>query len=75
MKKNRFTQAEIIHVLEQAKAGIPVRELLRKYAISQASFYTWRKKYAGPVGKRSRPAEATRGGEHQAQEGRGGVGP
>lgn len=47
MKKKRFTQAEIIHVLEQAKAGIPVRELLRKYGISQATFYTWRKKYTG----------------------------
>ena len=29
------------------KSGIPARELCRKHGISDATFYTWRKKYAG----------------------------
>lgn len=29
------------------EAGIPTRELCRKHGISDATFYTWRKKYAG----------------------------
>lgn len=47
MKKNKFTQAEIVHCLEQAKVGVPVPELLRKYGVSSATFYAWRKKYGG----------------------------
>ena len=27
--------------------GVPARELCRKHAISDATFYTWRKKYGG----------------------------
>ena len=47
MKKSRYTEAQIVHVLQQAEAGIPLEELLRKYGISQAAFYTWRKKFGG----------------------------
>ena len=32
---------------EEAEAGLSVKELCRKHAISDATFYTWRKKYAG----------------------------
>ncbi|EIP7818554.1 transposase, partial [Escherichia coli] len=28
-------------------AALPARELCRKHAISDATFYTWRKKYGG----------------------------
>ena len=47
MKKSRYSESQIVHVLQQAEAGIPVDELLRKYGISQATFYAWRKKYGG----------------------------
>ena len=47
MKKSRFTEAQIAHILAQADAGVPVPELVRKYGMSQASFYAWRKKYSG----------------------------
>jgi len=34
-------------VLKEHQAGIPVTDLCRKHGISDATFYTWRKKYGG----------------------------
>lgn len=47
MRKSKFTEAQVSHVLAQAEAGVPMKELIRKYAISEATFYAWRKKYGG----------------------------
>ena len=34
-------------VLKEAEAGVSVSELCRKHSISDATFYTWRKKFGG----------------------------
>ena len=47
MKKKRFTEQQIIGFLKEAEAGIPVKELCRKYGFSDASFYGWRAKFGG----------------------------
>jgi len=47
MKKSRYSEEQIIAVLKEHQAGIPVSELCRKHGISDATFYTWRKKYGG----------------------------
>ncbi len=45
--KKRFTEQQIIGLLKEAEAGMPVKELCRKHGFSGASFYTWRAKFGG----------------------------
>ncbi len=47
MKKSRFTEKQILQVLQDVEAGISVPEVGRKHGISNASIYNWRTKYAG----------------------------
>ncbi len=47
MKKSRFSDSQIIGVLKQAEAGVPVPELCREHGISSATFYKWRAKLGG----------------------------
>lgn len=47
MKKSRYSESQIISILKEAEAGVPVAELCRKHGMSDASFYNWRAKYGG----------------------------
>ena len=47
MKKKRYTEEQIVFALRQADSGVPVAEITRKMAISEPTFYRWKKKYAG----------------------------
>ena len=47
MKQSKFSETQVVHALKQADAGVPVDELMRKYGISRATFYAWRRKYGG----------------------------
>lgn len=47
MKKSRFTDSQIMSILNQAEAGTPVPELCREHGMSSAAFYKWRAKYGG----------------------------
>jgi putative transposase len=47
MRKSKFTEQQIAFALRQAETGTRVAEVCRKMGISDATFYSWKKKYAG----------------------------
>jgi putative transposase len=46
VKKSRFTEEQIAYALRLAESGTPVADVCRQIGISDATFYTWKKKYA-----------------------------
>jgi len=47
MKRSRFTETQIVAILQEADTGIPVKDICRKYGISDATYYNWKSKYGG----------------------------
>lgn len=47
MKKSRFTEPQIIKVLQGQQEGKKVAEICREYGISEQTFYNWKSKYGG----------------------------
>ena len=47
MRKSTFTESQILAVLKEGDAGLPVAQILRNHNISSATYYKWRSKYAG----------------------------
>ena len=47
MKRNRFTEEEIIGILKEHEAGVSVADLCRKHGVSDASIYKWKAKFGG----------------------------
>jgi putative transposase len=41
MKRSKFSERQIVGVLKQAEAGVPVKDLCRKLGISDQTFYNW----------------------------------
>lgn len=47
MKRNRFTEGQIIGVLKEHELGAKTADLCRKHGISEATFYNWKSKFGG----------------------------
>ena len=47
MKRARFTEEQIIGILKEHEAGVPIADLCRKHGVSNASLYKWKAKYGG----------------------------
>ncbi|MGC1910688.1 MAG: transposase, partial [Candidatus Acidiferrales bacterium] len=47
MKQKRFNVEQMVAVLKQAEAGVPLAELIRRVGISEQTFYRWKKQYVG----------------------------
>ena len=47
MRKSKFTESQIVGILAEGEAGLPVAEVCRKHGISNALYYQWKSKYSG----------------------------
>ena len=47
MKKSRFTETQIVNILQQYGQGKKVAELCREHGISEQTIYNWKAKYGG----------------------------
>ena len=47
MKKSTFIESQIVAILAEGVAGMPVLDVCRKHGISSPTYYKWKSKYAG----------------------------
>jgi putative transposase len=47
MKRSKFSESQIVNILQEAEAGMPLEDLIRQHGFSKASFYKWKAKYSG----------------------------
>ncbi|MBW2212004.1 MAG: transposase [Deltaproteobacteria bacterium] len=47
MERKRYTEEQIIGILKEAEAGVPLADLVRKHGMASASFHARRKEYGG----------------------------
>jgi putative transposase len=47
MRRSKFTESQIVEILQAVESGLPVAEVLRQHGISRATFFTWKRKYGG----------------------------
>lgn len=65
MRTSKYSEQQIIGLLNQATAGMGIKELCRKEGFSEATFYKWRAKYGG-----LQVSEAVRLRELEAENGK-----
>jgi putative transposase len=47
MRRSRFTESEILHLLYEAGAGVPVAEICDTAGVSMRTFYRWKRSFGG----------------------------
>jgi putative transposase len=47
MKRSRYSEEQVVRILGEVQSGKTVREVCKAHGLSEFTFYTWRKKYAG----------------------------
>ncbi len=47
MRKSRFSEEQIIRVLDQVESGQRVKDVCREHGVSQGTYYRWKSKFGG----------------------------
>ena len=47
MRKSKFTNSQIVGILNEVESGMKVSDVCRKHGISSQTYYTWKSKYGG----------------------------
>jgi putative transposase len=47
MRKSQFTESQIVAILKEDEAGVPVADIRRKHGISRPTYVNWKSKYGG----------------------------
>jgi len=47
MKRSRFSEEQIVAVLQEWDAGAKVADLVRRQGVTEQTLYRWKKKYGG----------------------------
>lgn len=47
MRKNKFSETQILEALKKQDAGVKVSDICRETGISEPTFYNWKAKYSG----------------------------
>jgi len=47
MKRTKFTEEQIVGILQEQEAGAKTADLCRKHGVSSATFYAWKAKFGG----------------------------
>ena len=46
MRASKFSESQIVAILQEAEAGVPVAEITRKHGTARATYFAWKAKYA-----------------------------
>lgn len=47
MKRKRFTDEQIIAILNEHEGGVPAADLARRHGFAEGTLYTWKSKFGG----------------------------
>jgi len=47
MRKTRYSEEQIIRVLQEVESGRSLKEVCREHGIATGTYYNWRSKYGG----------------------------
>ena len=50
MRPSKFSETQIVGILREAEAGVPVAEVIRMHGISRATYFTWKAQHANATG-------------------------